>query len=330
MIGSPMTPSRLHAARARGLGFSAAARRAGWVAALLLQAHLAFALDVGPLVLRRDNQPGLLGHFRISDQNPLDASQLTIRLAHGDAYAALGLRYERALSSTVLSVEPTMDSGLTVSLRPLPPVTADNGPLDVVVVIFEGTKLTTRLFRVDLRSSRQEFAGIDPTLAAPLAAVTAGLVTPPRGAPAPSPAPSPAPAVAPVARTQQSSASSVSIAAAPPTRDATSADVARAIGAWAAAWARRDVEAYANAYLPDYHVGHASHGEWLTQRRARILARRDIEVALTQVMISVDGARAEARFVQRYRGDQLRQTNRKRLALTLQGGVWLISDEAEL
>ena len=287
-------------------------KRAISLAVALLQAPLALALDIGPLVLHRDNQPGLLGHFRISDQAPVDASQLTIRLAHADAYTALGLRYERALSSTALKVEPTMDSGLTVSLRPLPPVTADSGPLNILVVIFEGTKLTTRLFRVDLRSGLQEFAGVDPTATT----VTAGLAQ----SPAMKSLPQPIPAAQPPAPGPLASAPS----------DSASAAVTRAIEAWAAAWSRRDVDAYVAAYLPEYHGTHPSHDAWLAQRRARILARRVIEVGVSQLKISVDGARAEARFVQRYRGDQLRQTDRKRLLLTLQSGVWLISEDAIL
>ena len=298
-------------AHRRAANPGAALARALSLAAVLLQAPLAFALDIGPLVLHRDNQPGLLGHFRISDQAPVDASQLTIRLAHADAYTALGLRYERALSSTALKVEPTMDSGLTVSLRPLPPVTADSGPLNVMVVIFEGTKLTTRLFRVDLRSGLQEFAGVDPTttVAAGLAPSLA-MKGPPQPVPAGQP-PAPGP-----------------LASAP--NDGASANVTRAVEAWAAAWSRRDVDAYVASYLPEYRGTHPSRDAWLAQRRTRILGRRVIEVGVSQLKISVDGAHAEARFVQSYRGDALRQTDRKRLLLTLQSGVWLISEDAIL
>lgn len=291
---------------------------------LFAQAGAALAIEIGPLVLRRDIPPGLLGQFRVYDRDPIEASQFTIRLAHADAYTALGLKYERALGSVGVSIEPTMDSGLTVLLRPLPAATSDNRPLDIVVVIFEGMRLTTRLFRVDLRSSSNEFAGVDPS--EPNVATAMRAV--PRGAPSPT---------LPTAVAVAAAAPKASAAAARPTpvvpaaSSSASAEVSRAVERWAKAWSERQVDAYAAAYAAEFRGTNASHAEWLAFRRARILARREIEVNVSELAVSIDGARAEVRFVQQYRGDQTRLTDRKRLILMRNAaGAWLIQEEATL
>jgi hypothetical protein len=387
------------------------------LAALALQASAAFAIEIGPLILRRDIPPGLLGQFRVYDRTPIEASQFTIRLAHADAYAALGLKYERALANVAVSIEPTMDSGLTVLLRPLPAVTADNRPLDIVVVVFEGMRLTTRLFRVDLRSQATEFAAVDPTEAAApttaragqrgapsgtvstaaaaanvpgakptgTSAVTVAVASVPMPAPAaatttamaPSPATSPAPASVPmtapatpvtaarpapsapvVAAAKPASAPSLVAAAkaaaatapaaaavamapakapvatpaapsaAPP---ANAADVMRAIERWADAWAGREVDAYAAAYVPEFRGTLPNRAAWVAFRRSRIMARRQIDIDLSEVAVKVEGARAEVRFVQKYRGDQTVLIDRKRLVLVRSSaGTWLIQEELTL
>jgi hypothetical protein len=112
---------------------------------------------------------------------------------------------------------------------------------------------------------------------------------------------------------------------------AASAEVTRAVEAWAKAWSSRDVDLYAASYAPDFHAGHSNHAEWLAQRRSRIGARRQIEIALSDVVVKAEAGRAEVRFVQMYRGDQTRLTDRKRLLLTRSpGGKWLIHEEATL
>lgn len=325
-------------------GACAPKRRArGWVhgallaASLLFQAGEAGAVEIGPLVLRRDIPPGMLGQFRVYDRTPIESSQFTIRLAHADAYTALGLKYDRALSGVSVSIEPTMDSGLTVLLRPLPATTIDNKPLDIVVVIFEGLKLTTRLFRVDLHASTNEFAALDPTEAS-----VAGPARPaPRGAPvatsAAAPAAKPAPAVATLpAQTALGVATAntpVAKPAAPPAPVAgnAGAQVMQVVERWADAWAAREVDAYAATYVPDYRGTHPGHAQWLAFRRSRIMARQSIQIDLSDIAVNVEGNRAEVRFVQKYRGDKTDLTDRKRMVLVRNpAGAWLIQEEATL
>lgn len=286
--------------------------------ALALQAGVALAIDFGPLVLRRESPQRWVAHLRLSDSTPLEANQLSIRLAHPDAYRALGLRYEPALAAAAVSTQPTMDSGLTVSIQPLPSATADQRPLDIVLIVFEGIKLYTRHYRVDLQGQRTEFAGVDPgDLSSPTA------VAAPRGAP--SPAPSPA-----VVTTVATAAAPAAAAEPAASEAAALAEVARALSQWSQAWASRNVDAYVSAYEADFHGALGSRAAWQSQRRERILAKRQIEVELSDVKVSLQGSQAEVRFVQRYRGDELRQTIKKRLRLARHDGGWLIREEAAL
>lgn len=304
---------------------AAAGRPAPWprlgqalaFATLALQAGAALAIDFGPLVLRRDSPHKLVGHLRLSDAAPLDASMLSIRLAHPDAYRALGLRYEPSLATASVTTQPTMDSGLTVLIQPLPSGTAEQRPLDIVLIVFEGLKLYTRHYRVDLNAQRSEFAGIDPGDATSTGA-------PPRGAPtlAGGTAAVAAAAAAPAPSTVETGGAGAGAAA--------RAEVLRAIAQWSRAWAGRNVEAYVSAYEADFRGSLVSRAAWQTQRRERILARRQIEVELSDITLELQAAQAEVRFTQRYRGDELRQTHRKRLLMVRHGGSWLIREEATL
>jgi hypothetical protein len=338
---------------------------------IALQGGAAFAIEIGPLILRRDIPPGVLGQFRVYDRTPIEASQFTIRLAHADAYAALGLKYDRALGGVAVSIEPTMDSGLTVLLRPLPTATVDNRPLDIVVVIFEGMRLTTRLFRVDLRSSASEFAAVDPTetsiatnarqaqRGAPSAAGALATKAPATSTPAAASTPQPAPAAASLPAPTQATAVAAAAPVAPPKPAAnvaaapaapasivtvakpsapppaaapgTAAEVMRAVERWADAWAGREIEAYAATYVPDFRGNLRSHAEWVAFRKARLAARRQIDIDLSEVAVKVDGARAEVRFVQKYRGDKTELIDRKRLLMVRNpAGAWLIQEEVTL
>ena len=96
--------------------------------------------------------------------------------------------------------------------------------------------------------------------------------------------------------------------------------------------------AYAAAYERDFRgVGGpapaASNAAWLAQRRIRILSKRDIELVLTNIQVTLQPAtqngtpQAAVSFIQRYRGDALLTVSRKRLTLALRDGVWLIREE---
>ena len=290
---------------------------AGAAFMLALQAGAALALDFGPLVLRRDEQRSLVSQIVVSDRVPLAAADLRVRLAHPDAYRSLGLTYEPALAAVEVSFEAGADGRLTLLLKPMPSP-ADGKPLDIVLIAFQGTTFHSRRYRVDPRSLGTEFAATDPTVE--LQRAKAAIV-------ATAPKPHDTALVA--------AASNAAAVAEPAEANANApgrTEVAEAVQRWARAWAQREVDAYAAAYEPDFKgtAGAGSHAAWIAQRRERILSKRMIEVELSDLKIDLRGSQAEVRFTQRYRGDELRATNRKRLLLVQQGSAWLIREEGSL
>ncbi|MGJ7525118.1 L,D-transpeptidase Cds6 family protein [Variovorax sp. GB1P17] len=152
---------------------------------------------------------------------------------------------------------------------------------------------------------------------AAFAATPAATTTPP-AAPAtpaaatPAPPPAPAPAAAP--------------AAAP---NAGIAEVETAVRAWAAAWSARDVDRYLAAYAPDFTPArNQDRKRWEAERRTRITGKSKISVTIDDLVISVSGQTASARFKQVYRADKLNHTDRKTLELQRVGNQWLIRKES--
>lgn len=288
---------------------------------LALQAGAALALDFGPLVLRRDEQRSLVSQIVLSDRTPLDPADLRVRLAHPDAYRSLGLTYEPALAAVEVSLQAGADGRLTLLLKPMPSP-ADGKPLDIVLIAFQGTTFHSRRYRVDPRSLGTEFAATDPTVELQRAKAAIVATAPKPHETAPLAAANTAAAVAEPA--QANAGADVGA----PVR----AQVAQAVQRWARAWAQREVDAYAAAYEPDFKgtAGAGSHDAWFAQRRERILSKRKIEVEVSDLKIDLRGSQAEVRFTQRYRGDELRATNRKRLLLVQQGSAWLIREEGSL
>lgn len=107
------------------------------------------------------------------------------------------------------------------------------------------------------------------------------------------------------------------------------AEVTAAIEAWRAAWAARDVEPYLAAYAADFLPADGqSRGEWQAQRTQRLRAAHGIRVDIEQLGVEVEGDRATARFVQRYRAGSVSDRVHKRLVLVRAPDGWKISEEA--
>ena len=140
-------------------------------------------------------------------------------------------------------------------------------------------------------------------------AAVAAATPPPAPAAAPPP-PSPAPAA---------------VAAAP-----ASDPVVKALDAWAAAWASRDVDAYLAAYAPDFKPdGGLALGEWREQRRARIGKARSISVAvLSPEVTKLDAQRVSVTFTQDYTSDTISDKVTKVIELVQVGGSWKITRES--
>jgi tetratricopeptide (TPR) repeat protein len=170
---------------------------------------------------------------------------------------------------------------------------------------------------------------------APIPAVTAApaakpIAPPP--APAPAPAQATAPGPAPVATTAPAAStakpSEPPAPAAKPAAAAGSADAEAAVRAWAKAWSQRDMAAYYAAYSPEFKGQAASRKAWEQDRRDRIATRKQINVELRDLQVSVDGDRATAKFRQVYSSDTLSANSRKTLQLARVGGRWLIRQES--
>ncbi len=151
------------------------------------------------------------------------------------------------------------------------------------------------------------------------------------------PAPKPAPTASSAASAPAASAASAVVAAvakpAPKTpADAATvhiADVEAAVRAWAVAWSKRDMEAYFAAYLPDFSGQQGNRRAWEQERRDRIAARKRIKVDITELQVSVNADKAQARFRQSYASDSLDTSSRKTLELVRSAsGKWQIKRES--
>jgi tetratricopeptide (TPR) repeat protein len=177
-------------------------------------------------------------------------------------------------------------------------------------------------------------------------------------APTPSPAPVPAPAPAPVkaaaapatvaaptpvppatppvvvakapeASMPSASASTPASAAAAAATPGSMAEVESAVRGWAAAWAAQDMDRYLAAYGPEFNPGGGqSRKSWEEERRARIVGKSSISVNIENLVISVNGQAATAKFRQIYRADNLNISSRKTLELQRAGNQWHIRKES--
>lgn len=117
-----------------------------------------------------------------------------------------------------------------------------------------------------------------------------------------------------------------SVAPAPSTK--AQDEVRAALQAWAGAWSRRDIDGYLAAYADDFQGQSASRADWARERRERILGRREIRIALSDIAIEMRGDRAIARLRQDYRSEILQTVSRKTLALRrAPSGDWKIDQE---
>ena len=107
------------------------------------------------------------------------------------------------------------------------------------------------------------------------------------------------------------------------------AEVESAVNAWAAAWQKQDMPRYLDAYSDKFvPAGGASLANWKEARRVRIVGKRNISVALSNIRVSADGDQATAKFRQRYVAGSLNTTTRKTLSLRNERGTWRIVRES--
>lgn len=150
-----------------------------------------------------------------------------------------------------------------------------------------------------------------------LAAAALAALAPAFAADAPAKAPAPA------------AAASAAGAPAPAAASAAPAEVEAAVLAWASAWASKDVDKYLASYASDFQPAKgASHKAWEEQRRKRIGNKSSISVKVDNLVVSVNGNTATAKFKQSYAADKIKESGRKTLELQRVDGRWLIRKES--
>ena len=109
----------------------------------------------------------------------------------------------------------------------------------------------------------------------------------------------------------------------------TSADVLKAVNAWAEAWSKKDADGYLAFYAKDFKTpGGEPRAAWETARRSRISAPKSISVAVESPKVTMTGAdRASVTFRQNYKSDVLKANSRKTLVLVKNDGRWQIVEE---
>lgn len=106
------------------------------------------------------------------------------------------------------------------------------------------------------------------------------------------------------------------------------ADVLKSVQDWAAAWSSKNMRDYLAAYTPDFKQGGMNRDAWEKRRMKLIGARKAVEVALSDIGVSVhDDSRATVSFTQDYRSDRYRDQVEKTLRMVKQSGHWLIAEE---
>lgn len=119
------------------------------------------------------------------------------------------------------------------------------------------------------------------------------------------------------------------VAEAKPAPGNASADIAKTLDAWAAAWSKKNVKAYLSHYARDFQTpGGESRAAWESERAKRLTKPGSIQVNIGNLSVTAEGPdRATARFRQNYRSASLKTGSNKLLVLVRQDGKWLIQQE---
>jgi len=106
-------------------------------------------------------------------------------------------------------------------------------------------------------------------------------------------------------------------------------EVVSAVRDWAAAWAKKDADAYLAHYAKDFKTPKGEpRGDWEAMRRQRIAAPKKIEVSVQSPKVSMsDDNNASVTFRQSYRSDSLKAVSTKTLVMVRANGKWLIRQE---
>jgi ketosteroid isomerase-like protein len=297
------------------------------------------AVDFGTLRLYAPPGQSPYAEIMLSDNTPLDPADIRARIATRDAYGVAGMRYQPALQQISITPQGGPNGQVVLRLERLPDPSS-SPEIDLLLLVGDRMSLSLGEYRVNLTSGNREFA------AAPAGARLAGSPPPASNVATAAPVVSGTANAVPTAPMSQQRGASISAVPTTPMaqqqqqpqqpRSGASASLAEAraaIDAWARAWSQRNVDAYVAAYTPDFsgRGGRSmSRNAWVEQRRDRIMSKQSISIEIDRPELVARGDKVVATFTQRYRGDNLSETSRKRLELVRGANGWLIQQEEEL
>lgn len=263
-----------------------------------------------------------------ANQNQLDKARTALEMAirtnpsYATAHENLGDIYAK-LASQAYNKALQLDASNANSVKP---------KLALIRELFtaDGSGKSVRGATAVVATQRPAAAAPKPT-AAPTPAPAAAPAPAPTPVPAPAPTPAPAPAPAPAPSPAPAPAPTPAPAPAPAaaSSEAATQAVTAAVKAWASAWAAKDMGAYLGAYDKAFDPpGRQTRAAWEKEREARIVGKSKISVQVSDIVVSVSGDKATARFRQAYSADSLNVTSRKTLDLVNNNGRWTIVRES--
>jgi len=115
----------------------------------------------------------------------------------------------------------------------------------------------------------------------------------------------------------------------PAAANSNSAEVLKAVNAWAAAWSAKDVKKYLSFYASDFKTPDGEkRADWEATRKERISKPKSIHVGISNATVNFsDGNHATVKFRQAYQAKHLKTSGNKTLLLVKSGGNWLIREE---
>lgn len=113
------------------------------------------------------------------------------------------------------------------------------------------------------------------------------------------------------------------------TTENSESDIAKALQDWASAWSRKDVKGYLGYYANDFQTPRGiARKAWETERGKRIDKPGKLQVAVSDIKVSVNGDKATVRFRQQYTSSTFNGRTSKTMVFVKAGNRWLIQQES--
>lgn len=99
------------------------------------------------------------------------------------------------------------------------------------------------------------------------------------------------------------------------------------VARWVGGWQSGDLAAYRACYAADFTSKGMDLAAWVAHKTDLARRSKNIRIRIDRLQITVDGDRAEARFIQDYSSSLLKDTGEKRLVFKRIDGAWKITQE---